>query len=399
MVAVLASLIFLPVVIVLPLGVAGQHIGLGVALAVFIYGCVLDRGVALRSAFHDPRIRTFLMLWVLIMLPILISTLAAGRTKDATRFFWGYIYGACLPVVGRALSQQMVSRGARTFLEVYLWLCGIVAVTQIMWAWKFESGKITATIARAQGFYSHPLTFAYVSLIVMPWAYARAAASPSLLHLTTATAVTAMVLCSQSVTIIAISCVLALLSVVCLADRRIKAVALVGLVAGIAVVSLTENKVSNKVKTVLSGERGDDETAYPDDRMAFWHAHWEMFKDAPVLGHGAGLEKEDRAPYYQRIGLGDIKRMYEAHNMYLQYAVEGGLIPTLALLSLLIWLAVLGWATTGAAWERFYLAFTPISLALGGMTQNAIQDSEVRFAFLAFVAVLFWLPTSRLVSK
>jgi O-antigen ligase len=75
--------------------------------------------------------------------------------------------------------------------------------------------------------------------------------------------------------------------------------------------------------------------------------------------------------------------MYEAHNMYLQAAVEGGLIAGLGLLTFLIW-----WFLHARnfkqveSWQRLGAMITPLAFAAGGLTQNAIQDSEVRYLLI-----------------
>lgn len=392
MVAILPNLVFLCIALVLPLGVAGQHIGLGLGLAIFIYSCFLDRGSALAASLRDSKIRTFFVFWILIVLPILMTTITAAEPKEASRLFWGYLYGACIPVMGVTYASVAIKDSVHRFFKFILILFAIIAISQVLGEWKFESGKVVSSMARAQGFYSHPLTFAYATLVVMPWAFSSPmTATQKVLGIGVALAVIAIVLTSQSVTVIAISSVIALLAIIFLAKKTFQVAALAVLTVVFTVVATTDNSVNRKVNSVLSGERGDHETSYPDDRMAFWHAHWEMFKAAPVLGHGSGLEKEDRMPYYEKIGLGQIERMYEAHNMYLQFAVEGGIIPPLALLGLLVWLARLAMtASEITRQERFWFFSTPVALALGGLTQNAFQDSEVRFAFLVFIAVMFW---------
>ena len=75
--------------------------------------------------------------------------------------------------------------------------------------------------------------------------------------------------------------------------------------------------------------------------------------------------------------------------MFLQYAVEGGVIAVLGLVALLVWMARIARSIPQLPkWERLYLFATPIVFALAGMTQNAIQDSEVRFVLLGFIGAL-----------
>lgn len=385
----LPALIPLFYLVVLPLGVAGQNIGLGVALAASLFSIRLDGAQSLKKALKQPLLRQFLVLWLLLITSVTVATIVASDRKEATRFFWGYIYGAVIPIAGVMLIGKEFRGWALNLLRFVLVLLGLVSVTQLVLGWKFESGAFVESIHRAQGFYSHPLTLAYVALVAMPWAIAHGLRKDrSLTDVLVGIATLAIVLCSQSVTVMALTLAVVLVGVLKLLHGRERLLVLaVGGAVAIGII-VTPNSVSNKIHNVMSGERGDHETDYPDDRMAFWHAHWEMFKDRPLVGHGTGLESEDRAPYYASIGLPDIKRKYEAHNMYLEYAVEGGVVAVAAFVALMIWLALIVLRTRNLeAWERFYLLATPLAFAAGGLTQNAIQDSEVRYIFLGYIAV------------
>ena len=387
---ILPALIPIFYLLVLPLGVAGQNIGMGFSLAACLIAIYLDKAETLRRAWKQPVLRQFMTLWLLLIACITLSTFWANDHKEATRFFWGYTYGSMIPIAGAMLVGQNLRGWSERLLQFVLCLIGVVSATQLVWAWKFESGEFVTTIHRAQGFYSHPLTLAYVSLVAMPWAISRLLRKKrDWVDGAVCAATMAIVLCSQSVTVIALTLIVGLAAVFKLLAGRERLIVL-GIIAVISVgILTTQNSVSNKINNVLSGERGDHETDYPDDRMAFWHAHLEMFKDKPLTGHGTGLEAEDRAPYYAKIGLPDIKRKYEAHNMYLEFAVEGGIIAVAAFAGLLIWLVQIVWkAPLQNAWERFYLLATTLAFAAGGLTQNAVQDSEVRYIFLGFVAVV-----------
>jgi O-antigen ligase len=197
-----------------------------------------------------------------------------------------------------------------------------------------------------------------------------------------------IVVTSQSITVIVLTAVVSLaIAFKLLKLRQFAVLCVLGSMVGILAISVP-NPISEKFQKVLSGERSDHETPYPDDRIAFWHAHWEMVKDAPLLGHGSGITRDMRKPYYEKIGLGSIKRMYEAHNMYLQTAVEGGFLTVIGLLSFLTW----WWLAARSArflpaWMRIAAMYTPLAFAVGGLTQNALQDSEVRYVLFCMCAL------------
>jgi O-antigen ligase len=386
------KILFFIVVAVSPLGVAGQNIGLGVALVGFLY--LLFRQRELRSQlFMLPMNKTLLpfsLCWIGIMVPIAIATMDAGRVSEFSRFFWGYLYVAVMPYAAVLFARS--SSKHRGWSKPICWIVAImsiVAVTQFVFGWKLDGGSIVSTVKRSQGFYSHPLTFAYVILVAAPWTVARFFTHPSdkLVKLTFF-CMMAMVLASQSMTVTCIYFGSVFIAIIRLTRARTRIYALLVAVSVVTAGLLTENPVSRKVETVLAGKRGDRETPYKDDRIAFWHAHTLMFRDSPILGHGSGLEADDRRPYYEMLGLAEIRRMYEAHNMYLQYAVEGGFLPPLSLLALLCWMAIASKQNRLlSSCERFAYIATPVCFALGGLTQNAIQDSEVRYVFMIYTAM------------
>ncbi len=305
----------------------------------------------------------------------------------------GYLFSGFFVIAALSLRSAMISR---IFLlntgSILIGVMGFIAASQMFFGWKFEGVRIADQIKRAQGFYSHPLTFAYAALVVMPWCFARVFAKPRQWQSwLVACGMTSILVATQSVTVLCISA--ATIGVLMLKLLGKKQIVITAVVAALllAISVSVPNPLQQKFNMVLTGQRSDHETPYPDDRMAFWHAHWEMIKDSPWLGHGTGLESDDRRPYYERIGLGHLKRMYEAHNMYLQAAVEGGIISCLSLIAFLAWWFIrLKNNLPTDRWHRLAMMATPVAFALGGMTQNAIQDSEVRYTLLLVCAISLW---------
>ena len=80
--------------------------------------------------------------------------------------------------------------------------------------------------------------------------------------------------------------------------------------------------------------------------------------------------------------------------MYLEAAVEGGVVAFLGLIAFFIWLVRVAKSIPHLpSWQKSYLVLTPVAFCLGGLTQNAIQDAEVRFTLLGFVGVLLATAT------
>ncbi len=380
-------------ILVAPLGVAGQNIGLGLAMLMFIIFSIRDGGKSLRLSLSTPFTRYYLILWALIIVSIMFATVARGDSKEASRFFFGYTFACSMVVAGVSLRGQALRRNLLLNLVTILFaLMAIVAVSQFLLGWKLEGIQIVGQTHRAQGFYSHPLTFAYSVIVLVPWSLARAMGRPKEWQSwVLATSAIIIVATSQSITVIVLAAFTCLLLGIKLLQK--KTFLMTGVLCALCFLAVitVPNPIASKFQSVLSGQRGDHETSYPDDRIAFWHAHWEMFKDAPITGHGAGLESSDRKPFYEKIGLGQIKRMYEAHNMYLQYAVEGGIVPPLALLGFIVlWVLTIKKYLSTEKWHQLALVITPIIFAASGITQNAVQDSEVRYMLLLMCAASMW---------
>jgi O-antigen ligase len=159
-------------------------------------------------------------------------------------------------------------------------------------------------------------------------------------------------------------------------------------------VLLTPNRVSQKIAATLSDQGEDRQSEYPDDRLAFWHVHWEMIKEKPILGHGVDTDTSYRTPYYARLGLSEFKKKYEAHNTYLQIMTNGGIV---ALALFVLWLAWHIKATLELKdpWQRmaFLLCFT--GFIIGSLTQNTFQDAEVRHALTGVLVGLWSLKSAK----
>jgi O-antigen ligase len=385
----LTTAIVIFAVLVAPLGVAGQNIGLGLSMATYL---ILNTTVSwkpLRRCLVDPWSKQYVIILSLIIIPISIATILRGNLKETSRFFWGYVFVCSIPLFFRSISQYKFEKklvlALVDFLLVFL---ALVATSQFLWAWKLENHQIVSTIRRAQGFYSHPLTLAYAVLPLLPWLTARCFRKTGInRELLAWMSVNLIVLTSQSVTVLATNALIIIAVATKTFNLRQWLIGSVSATLIATAVLTTSNPISEKVHMVLTGARSDHETNYPDDRMAFWHANFEMFLDAPFLGHGTGLGKEDRRPYFEKIGLGHLKRMYESHNMYLQYAVEGGVIPAFALVGFLLW-----WIISAKQFSHndrltaYVMQITAVSFAMAGLTQNSMQDSEVRYIFMLVLA-------------
>lgn len=390
----LASIICL----VAPLGVAGQNAGIGLAILLFAGFCYSDRYFTLRSFLRTSLFKQYAILWLIIVLPITLTTLRNNSLKEGGRFLLGNFLALLLFSIGVSISRLQIRRKFITDLALgVLGLVALVSITQLIFGWKLEGVSILPHMKRAQGFYSHPLTLAYAALTIMPIVLASFLSQPDKWRNQVAAAsIFAIVFSSLSITVMTLTVITT--CYMCIKVLSRKKLLLMSVLSALAVVAIlqTQNPVSEKFFLVLEGRRSDHETPYADDRLAFWHAHWEMFKDSPFVGHGTNLSAESRKPYYDKIGLGHISRMYEAHNMFLQAAVEGGIVAVFGMLSFFYWWNLRARRVYKSdSWQRLAFTTTPVVFALGGLTQNAFQDSEVRYMLMLACALSFSSYTDR----
>lgn len=268
------------------------------------------------------------------------------------------------------------------------WLC--VILSQWLWGWKVSGVHIVFDDAykRARGFYSHPLTLAYVALITFPAVLYYFRKNPrSILAWCLLTTQVAALYFSMSRTAQFVGGILIVWFILMLDQIKTRIFFLLGLIVLAVAILMTPNLISQRLKNIMEGNQQqwseEKESHYADDRLAFWQAHWEMIKERPFLGHGAFLDSNYRKSYYTAIGLPGFKKSYEAHNQYLQILTEGGILAFGFFVGWLYYLVK--WCKTlphGLSQVGYQTIFCFLA---GGMTQNAFHDSEVRYAMMCVI--------------
>ena len=107
-----------------------------------------------------------------------------------------------------------------------------------------------------------------------------------------------------------------------------------------------------------------------------------MIKERPFFGHGPKLRSAYHKPYYEARGFGDFEKQYSAHNQYLQAAGNNGLIGLFGLLGWMITVIISVIKHVPDFKMKVILSQTIVGFMIAGLTQNAIQDSEVRQCFM-----------------
>ncbi len=383
--------------LIVPLAVAGQNIGAGV------FGLILFARI-----YQRRRSLPLQQLWRDLRVPLLASAayigwgLVASALNPAVPFVesgsfaFGYLTWALLPPVFYLAQEPLDAKSARALqicLAVVAAVMGAVAVSQTLYGYKLAGSTFVPSIKRAQGFYSHPLTFAYVMLFFVPVGWIGVLRKPTdgASWVILAGGVVG-VFASQSRTVQACCAAAVVVEALLFARGRARFVALAVIVALAAAVGLTDNAMKERFTRTVTGNY-DVRSGYKDDRLAFWDVHWTMFKERPLVGHGENITTAYRKPYYEKLGLGDFTRKYEAHDVYLQILVNTGIF------GLILYLVWLGWAFR-RAWDISReavggrMALTTLAVfAAASLTQNSFQDSEVRYALTLLVSALSLWPT------
>ncbi|MBC7660084.1 MAG: O-antigen ligase family protein [Chitinophagaceae bacterium] len=322
----------------------------------------------------------------------------ANPTRDIFSFLMGYlplILLPCLFVLMPKLEANDLARLEKVWTGVMIFW-SLLVISQALKGWHisgiaFELGD---TYRRSQGFYSHPLTMAYVALMLWPFHLVLLCTDPRKINrCIMLTSNLLLLYFSASRTAQAV----ALLSTVGFMfyyfRGRHRWFVLVGLVLAIGGIFSTNNTVSRRFMSMTSHISEEKESSYPDDRIAFWVVHYIMVKERPFMGHGINLDKPYRVPYYEAIGLHNFKKAYEAHNQILQLAAEGGLGAALAFI---FWLGSLhfNWLN-GPQALKWIRDLTVSCLFFGGLTQNAYFDGEVRYALMTLMALAFAMGYGR----
>lgn len=265
--------------------------------------------------------------------------------------------------------------------------------------WQLGPNRILSSSGfyRTNGFYSHPLTLAGVSLSIFSfyWSILWHPQSKK----------------KQLKPAQMISAIHFLLII--LSGSRTSLIVGLFLATGIPIFRMSQKKVGpKKIFTFISGitailsiiwasgvwtrftEISPSHFAGSFNRLKFWEVHWAMFTDRPILGHGsAWISDRIRLAYYDLLGYGQLDEKYNAHNIYLEILASIGLVgSTFILLLVYIWWGNLKPKQPCSETQIKISAFSASMTAslLHGFTQNTFFDSCVLYVYLYLLLILFW---------
>lgn len=395
------SFIFL-LLLGVPLAVAGQNLvtGLFIVAASWFLWRSPSQARTLWKNFLELYRTPFGLSTALVMslaLATALNPLSPTGIAGGAELIPGHLGWILVPPLIFVLSPQISTNDWRRVYHLFIGVMvvmALIAVSQVIWGWRIEDNSFVTDVKRAQVFYSHPLTLAYVALLVFPAGFLRWLRSPrNPWEMALFLASGSIILASGSRTAQAVCLLLVMVNVLIKLRGRMRLIVVGVGFAMVLGIGLTPNPISKRFREVITRE--DTRSDYPDDRLAFWHAHWLMFQEKPILGHGDHLNTAYRKPYYARLGMVDFVRTYEAHNMYIQIAVNAGLVGLILFLSWWLWHLRFAWNLIGKNEDAELVFQTLVIWMLASITQNSFQDSEPRYALTLLVSTLYllWRPT------
>ena len=142
-------------------------------------------------------------------------------------------------------------------------------------------------------------------------------------------------------------------------------------------------------------------------RMVLWRANWEISKDHPIFGIGHMENYRRLDEYFIKLGIDPETAFHShAHNIYLEFLAGTGVLGLFCFLGILVYFIVLAYKL----WKKIpsedprdrALALGAlgalVSLAVGGLTENNFNDSEVAHSIIFIMATIVALAYKHLGS-
>jgi O-antigen ligase len=251
-------------------------------------------------------------------------------------------------------------------------------------AWQFER-------YRPHGPYSHPLTFAYVLLLFFPIALYFHKLRPSVMSLFFLMINLGGLIVTESRICQLIALFVMVFWVFSVAKKKVTTKGVLLAVVGVSILALSDNPVKRKfIWTIEHGLEQVRNGEVPFERLIFWQAHWALFKEKPMFGHGLPVSEAVRKHGFEKIGRAEFPRKYAAHNLYLEVLVGSGAVGLALFLAWMSALFRIFWKERDCPAMLTGLLVTA-ALATGSLTQNTLFDSEVRHTFMVLLMLLVFM--------
>jgi len=191
-----------------------------------------------------------------------------------------------------------------------------------------------------------------------------------------------------------------LMAIPALLKRRKLVLALFGAGLLVVLVAFQNDTIRNRAETLIKNFEAPTDSNV-STRLVLWAISWEVFTDHPILGVGMGDYSIEAEKY---LGNRNVLTTVDSHNIYLQILATRGLvgfIPFVVFWVMLFRVLVGSKRRAEQNEDRFARHFVvgtiaaTITVLIGALTENNIDDSEVFicFMFLAGIARSFRYQT------
>lgn len=299
---------------------------------------------------------------------------------------------AVLESVRRGAGTLYLARTLAIWMVIYFVYCLVQRYTGIDFAHgltaRLGEHRYAYGVYRVSGFMGHPLTLTYnlmvmvlgsAALALFKWRDQKSSVESKLWLIVCLAALATIVISGSRFVLI----VLVIVPVICELRRIVKYWPYVLAFTALTIVGLyAEGSVFGRFAEFFD----ENQTIYERfPRLLFWRVHWQMFLDHPVAGVSlSGLSSATQA-YYHASGIHD--KMYTAHNIFLQFMADSGLIGLTGLLVFLAGYFKASLKSVAAFGQSTGLSYLFVATVLVAIQQNNLRDSEFFLAFWFFTVL------------
>jgi O-antigen ligase len=240
-------------------------------------------------------------------------------------------------------------------------------------------------VYRVSGFMGHPLTFAYNLMLVclvslaMAWRQSDAGDKNRVWWIGCFFLSLGMLLISGSRFVLI---VIGATILIC-EGRRLWQLRwrIVPILVGVLAILWLEGSALSRFTEVLTDNQSLEER-FP--RLVFWKLHWRMFVENPIAGVSRSGLQDAMQAYFVSIGKHDT--VYEAHNLFLQYLADTGLVGFAGLAFWIVGLLI-GWSRLAPKSSKG-MSYLAVATLLSALMQNNLRDSAFVYALWFYLGAL-----------
>ncbi|HEY8271320.1 MAG TPA: O-antigen ligase family protein, partial [Pseudobdellovibrionaceae bacterium] len=182
--------------------------------------------------------------------------------------------------------------------------------------------------------------------------------------------------------------------------RKVFASSVLALVLTAGLLFYGSRRIQNRVMGKTNAESQSN-----NERMLYWKANLQIFKDYPLWGIGYSQNNIHVEEYLKKEGVEGLVGTH-AHNQYLHFLAGTGLLGLACFLAFLalVFYSLLRrlwqWRKQKSSSDQYYLllgAFAAIlCFAIGSLTESNFSIAKNRFAFLFIAALGYAMSTSKI---